>query len=261
MDSSLAVAAALVAFAALVLAFVVLGLFFAHSGPRRAGLVASALPLASTLPVVAGSYAAFRLIRAFSAMSATGTAGEVHPELMGAWMVLRIGWGGTAAVALLALVFGLLPTRERAGVPACSTRRALVLLAIPVCALALAAGLLHPMRSSLRVANAVVQPGADDAAGKAAAERALEAEGLGSARGSAGIAAISNHIAVGMTLGSVGGLVALVVLLGLAATGALLAARVRVPALFVAAGSGLALLAALLGAAIALGVGDPLRLG
>lgn len=239
----------------------VVGLFFVHSGPRRAGLVAAALPLALILPTLAVCYGSFSLINAFSGMAVSGgdASAVITAQSRHVWTTVRGAAGIVAMVALLALVLGLVPARERPGGAACSLRRALVLLVLPLCALALSVGLTRQLRSAVRIAQVVVMPANDDA-GKAAVERLLASEGLGGLTGIGSIAAISDSIALRSTLGSVGALPVLVVLIGLSLTGALLAAPVRMGGGFVAAASLLWLLVALAASAIAAGLGDPLRL-
>jgi len=113
----------------------------------------------------------------------------------------------------------------------------------------------------VRVAHAVVVDDKNDAARSALVEKVLASEGLGGATGAGGIAAISQHIARRVTVGTIGGLTLAIVLVGLSLTGALIAAPVRVSAAFVASASLLWLAVILAAGGVALGAGDPLRLG
>jgi hypothetical protein len=236
--------------------------FLTHSGRHRAALVASALPLGLVPLTLAVSYASHALVNVFSGMAATGSGGvaAVTGECRQVWAVARMGALAFAVVAIVALLLTLVPMSSRAGAPPCSGRRAVVLLVLPLGGALLAAAMVAQVRSAVRVANALVLPTEDQPARKALVERVLESEGL-SAHGSGAIADISAHVARGLTIGTLGGLVLVVVLLGLSLTGALIAAPVRVSPAFVAAASSLWLVAILAAGAAALGWGDPLRLG
>jgi len=134
-----------------------------------------------------------------------------------------------------------------------------VLLVLPLGGALLAAGLATQLRSALRVVQAVVLDVKDDPARKALVDGVLASEGLRT-EGAGSIAEISEHISWRVTIGMLGGLALVVVLVGLALTGALLAAPVRVSAAFVAAASALWLVVLLAAGAVALGVGNPVRL-
>ena len=185
----------------------------------------------------------------------------VTAECQRVWALVRMGSGAFLVVAVVAALLGVIPLGSRADAPACSGRRGLVLLLLPLGGALLAAGLAVELRSAVRVANAVVVDDKNDAARSALVEKVLASEGLGGATGAGGIAAISEHIARRVTVGTFGGLALAVVLGGLSLTGALIAAPVRVSAGFVASASVLWLAVILAAAGVALGAGHPLRLG
>lgn len=237
--------------------------FLTHRGRQRAAIIACALPLGLVPLALTVSYGSHALINTFSGMALSGTGGmaAVTGECQRVWALVRMGSGAFVAVAAVAALLGVLPLGSHADAPACSGRRGLVLLLLPLCGALLAAGLAMQLRSAVRVANAVVIDDKNDAARRALVEAVLASEGLGGATGGGGIAAISQHIARRVTVGMVGGLTLAVVLVGLSLTGALIAAPVRVSAAFVASASALWLSAILTAGMVAAGAGHPLRLG
>jgi len=236
--------------------------FLTHSGRHRAALVASALPLGLLPLTLAVAGVSHGLLNVFSEIATAGSGGAaaVTDQCRQVWAVVRLGAFAFAVVAIVALLLPLVPMSSRAGAPACSGRRAVVLLVLPLSAGLLATAMVTRVGSSVRVVKAVVLPTEHDPASKALSDRVLESEGL-STRGSGAIAEISAYVARGMTIGTVGALTLAVVLLGLSLTGALIAAPVRVSPVFVAAASCLWLAALLAAGAVALGWNDPLRLG
>jgi hypothetical protein len=258
-DARLLVTAAL-AVGGLAVGVATVVLFFLLSGRRRAGLVVSVVPLALVVPAAAVCYESFSLIDTFSgmALSGAGTAAAVEEQLRQGWRTVCVTAGMVAGLQLLAATFALLPARENPDAPPCSLRRGLVLLALPVAGLVLAAGLGGTLRSAMRVSALVVLPN-EGTAQDERFQRLLADEGLPT-RGSAAIAATSQHIAWRATLGSVGAFAAMVTLLGLAVTTTLLAAPVRTGGGFLAAALVLALLVAGAASAVAAGWGHPLRL-
>lgn len=240
---------------------VVVVAFLTHSGRHRAALVACALPLGLVPLTLAVSYGSRVLINAFSGMAfaGSGATAVVTDECEQVWTIVRMGSGALTVVALVTLLLGLIPMSSRADTPACSRRRAVALLVLPLSGALLAAGLVAQLRSALRVVNAVVLDVKDDPARKALVDGVLASEGLRT-EGAGSIGDISEHISWRVTIGTLGGLALVVVLAGLSLTGALLAAPVRVSAAFVVAASGLWLVVILAAGAVALGLGHPLRL-
>jgi hypothetical protein len=234
-----------------------------HHGRLRAAIIACALPLGLVPMTLTVAYGSRALINTFSGMALSGTGGmaAVTGECQRVWTLVRMGAGAFAVVAVVAALLGSLPLGSRADAPACSARRGLVLLLLPLAGAVLASGLAMQLRSAVRVANAVVVDDRNDAARSALVEKVLASEGLGGATGGGGIAAISQHIARRVTVGTLGGLAAVVALVGLSLTGALIAAPIRVSAAFVASASVLWLAVILAAGGVALGAGDPLRLG
>ncbi len=227
-------------------------------GPRRAGLVAGGLPLALLPPAVATAYASWKLIDLFSGMAQSGSGGmrPVLDACASLWLLQRMAWGAFAVACLFGLVLGLLRLGRSADDVPCSVRRGLVLVLLPVLALLVVSVLAQQLGKALRVSVAVVSPQENDPEGKKRADAVLEAEGLPTL----GIAAISEFISRALIAGSVGGVTAGVVLLGLALPGFILAWRVRFGAPFVALASALWLAAAVGASLVSFGVLDPLRM-
>lgn len=226
-----------------------------------AGVGASLLPLGLVPLTLAVAYGSHALVNVFSGMALTGSGATaaVTGECEQVWTIVRMGAGALTIVGSVMLLVGLIPLRSRADKPACSWRRAVVLLFLPLSGALLAAGLVAQLRSALRVVHAVVLDVKDDPARKALVEGVLASEGLRT-EGAGSLGDISEHISWKVTIGTLGGLALVVVLAGLSLTGALLAAPVRVSAVFVAAASSLWLVVILAAGAVALGLGHPLRL-
>jgi hypothetical protein len=250
----------MVAFAAAVTLVGLLAAGLALPGARRAGLVAGGLSLCLLAPAVATAYASRQLIGLFAGMAASGSGGTewLLDASASLWLLQRLAWGAFAAACLLGLLLGLLRFGHSADDVACSVRRGVVLLLLPALGLVLAGSVTHQLRKALRVSAAVVSSTDDDSAGKARADAVLEAEGFAT-RGSGSIAAISGFIARATTAGFFGGLTAVVVLVGLALPGFILAWRVRLATSFAVLSSAVWLLAAVGAGALSLGAFDPLR--
>jgi hypothetical protein len=173
------------------------------------------------------------------------------------WWTVRVGFGLAALVGLVGLVGGLLRFGAAPpSAPACSARRAAVLALLPLLALFVAGLQLRELRLGVGIAQAVVADTGTDSARKVAVERYLEAHDLAT-QGSAGIAEVSRRIALAIAVASLGGGLAVVILLGLALTGTILAWPVRVGPAFVVASSGLWFLLTLAATVLALGFGAP----
>lgn len=259
MQSSNWMAAGVTALTGLIVWLAAAAALLFQKGPRRAALVAGLLPAALIPAVVSVALSAFTLARLFSGMAVAGSAGaaEVLAGTQGVWSTARVGFGAAALVGWLGLLGGLLRFGSApATAPACSVRRAVVLAALPLLALLVAGLQAHELRLGTGIARAVVTATAGDPARKAAVERYLEAHDL-AGHGSAAIAQISERVARAIALASLGGALALVILLGLTVTGMILAWPVRVGPVFVAASSGLWTLLALAGTALAVGLGAP----
>jgi hypothetical protein len=243
---------------ALVIAGAVIAALFAHKGRQRAAVLACALPLALVLATAAVSLGGFSLIRTFSGMAVTGSGGEsaVLRECARLWTLVRMASGAVALLSLLFLVLGLVPFgRPNDAVPVVSPRRSMLLFVLPLCALVLVATLVGQLRSALRVTAAVVTTPGNDRE-RMAARDVLRSEGIEN-EGSGGIAEISSLIAIRAIVAGLGGFVVLVVLLGLALTGLLLAAPVRVGMPFVVTASFAWLAVAAAATALALGALAP----
>jgi hypothetical protein len=259
-DSQFLIGYALVGLTSTVILATLLAAGLMRPGPRRAGLVAGGLPLALLVPVLATIWAAFKLIGAFSGFADPhGGVQTVMEACASLWLLLRVAWGGAAVVCLFGLLLGLARFGGRRDAPPCSVRRGLVLLLLPLLGLVTAGVHTQQLARGLRVSVAVTAPGEDDPEGQRASEAILAAEGL-RARGSSGIAEVSSFITRSMLFGSGGGFVALVVLLGLASTGFILAWRVRIDGKLLLAASAVWGLAIVSAGLVALGVFDPLRL-
>jgi hypothetical protein len=250
------VGAGLIVFGAVVIAGLVVGALFLHSGRHRAALVACALPLVLLLPTLAVSFAGFGLIRAFSGMAVTGGGGElaVTSTCRGLWGIVRVAAGAVAALSFVSLLLGLVPMKAAPAAdrpPGSALRKALLLL-LPLCALLLVGGLVSQVRSALRMTLLVVTTPKDDAQRKATYDQ-MAAEGITNVETSAGIAETSNFIAWRASVAGMGGIALLVVLTGLSLTGLLLAAPVRTEMAFAGAASVVWLAVALLATVVAVG--------
>jgi hypothetical protein len=231
-------------------------------GPRRAGLVAGALPLALLAPAVATSYSSWKLVGLFSGMAQEQPPGAMRSLLDGfasLWFLERAGWGAFGASCIVGLLLGLLRFGTSADDVACSGRRGFALLLLPVLGLAAAGVTTQRLATAVRVSAAVISSDEKDPASQRRSEAVLEAAGLPT-KGSGSIAATSTYIARAMMTGVFGGAAAAVILLGLALPGFILAWRVRFGATFTALATLLWLLAAAGAAVVCFGVVDPLRL-
>jgi hypothetical protein len=242
--------AAVCGLATLVL-LVVAALHLLQKGPRRPALVAPLVPLVGVPMLLAVSLGSFRLINAFASLSLGGTGGSALVLAAGRdiWSLTRIAGGGVAALGAVGLAMGLIRGGGEDRSAACSPSRALALLVLPAAALVLLAGLVREERTALHIARLVVEDKS------AANDAAFAAYGFG--EGSGAIAAVSSRIARATVLGSVGGIVAAVILLGLALTGGLLAWPARVGRVFTAASIAIWIAVVAAGAALAAGLYSP----
>lgn len=244
-DSSILPGIVLVAVVTLAVVVTLLAAAVSRPGSRRAGLVAGGLPLALLPPVLAAAYASAKLGGLFAAEPVA--AAEACASL---GLLQRLAWGGFAVSCALGFVLGLL---RRGGTPedvACSLRRGVVLVLLPCLGLLVAGALTERLGKALRVTAAVVSSDAGDPASRARTDAVLEAEGLPS-RGPGSIGELARFIARSTTLGTFGGVAAVLILLGLALPGFILAWRVRFGTAFVGLASSLWLLAAAGGSLVA----------
>jgi hypothetical protein len=222
-----------------------------RAGARRPGLVAFGLPLALVPPVLAAAYAARKLLGLFSGFAESGDGGSMR--LLDACASLgalqRLAWGGFVAACALGLLLSLLPaSRAEHQGEACSVRRAALLALLPLLGPLVALPVTLGVARALRV-TAAVTSSIEDPAGRERTDAVLEAAGFSSS-GSGSIGAISRFIARATLVGSFGGATAVVVLLGLALPGLILAWRVRFDGTFRAAASVAWLLAAVMGTVV-----------
>jgi len=238
-----------------------LGLGLTRPGARRAGLVACGLPLSLLPTVAATAYVSLKLIGLFAAMGVTGggTMQQLLDTCASLWLVARAGWGACAVACVLGLLLALFRAGPSLPDAACSVRRGFVLVLLPALGLLIASAVTYEVGRALRITAAVVASVENDAASKTRSDAALAAEGFAT-EGSGSLGAISRFIARGAMIGTFGGATVAVILLGLAAPGAILAWRVQLGSPFVAAAVALWLLGAALGALVATGVLNPLRL-
>lgn len=250
----------LVAFVAAVTLVGLLAVGLWWPGARRPGLVAGGLSLCLLAPAVATAYASRQLIGLFAGMAASQSAGNEWLLDAGAslWLLQRVAWGAFAAACVLGLLLGLLRFGRSADEMPCSVRRSVVLFLLPALGLALTCTVTHQLWKAVRVSAAVMSSSENDPARKARADAVLEAEGLAT-RGAGSIAAMSSFIARATTAGFFGGLTAVVVLVGLALPGFILAWRVRFGTAFSVLSSAVWLLVAVGAGALSLGALDPLR--
>jgi hypothetical protein len=237
----------------------VLGL--TRPGIRQGGLVASGLPLALLPTLVATIYVSWKVIGVMSSMAETvsGSMQMFIDASSSLWLVQRVAWGALAATSGLGLLLGLVRSGSATDGVSCSTRRAAVLVLLPVLGLVLATTVALQIARSLRVATAVVTSVEKDPESKKRTDATLAAEGL-RAEGSGSLADISRFVARGTIVGTFGGAIAAVILLGLAVPGAILAWRVSFGSGFLVVSSALWLLALVAGGLVAAGVLNPLRL-
>jgi hypothetical protein len=250
----------LVAAMAAVVLMVLAVLGIAWPGRRRAGLVAAGVPLALVPPVAATAYVSWRLVRLFASMAEAqgGTSQALVAACSTLWLVERAAWAAFAAACALGLLLGLVRGGASDGVP-CSGRRGIVLVLLPLLGLLVAASVAWPVASAMRVTAAVVSSDGSDPESKRRTDAVLAAEGLATT-GSGSIGDISRFVARGAMVGTFGGALAAVVLLGLAVPGAILAGRVSFGGSFLAVASLLWLLGATIGGLLATGLVNPLRL-
>jgi hypothetical protein len=251
----------LVAVVAAVVLVALLALGLSRPGARRAGLVASGLPLALLPTVAATAYVSWKLIGLFAAMGKTGggTMQQVLDTCASLWVIARVGWGAFAVACVLGLLLAFLRSGPSPGDASCSARRGFVLVLLPVLGLLIASTVTHHVGRALRITTAVVSSVENDPASKERSDAALAAEGFAT-EGSGSLGAISRFIARGAMIGTFGGATAAVILLGLAVPGAILAWRVQFGGWFLAVAAALWLLGAALGGLVAGGVLNPLRL-
>jgi hypothetical protein len=228
---------------------------------RRAGLVAGGLPLALVPTVAATAYVSLKLVGLFALMGVTGAGSmqQILDTCASLWLVARAGWGAVALASVVGLLLALLRSAPSPQEAPCSARRGFVLVLLPVLGLAIASAVTWEVGRALRVTAAVVSSIEDDPATKSRSDAALAAEGFAT-EGSGSLGAISRFIARGAMIGTFGGATAAVILLGLAVPGAILAWRVQFGSAFLAAAASLWLLALVLGALVATGLLNPLRL-
>jgi len=248
----------LVGFVAVV-AFVAVG--FSRPGLRRAGLIAGGLPLCLLPVAVATAYVSGKLVGLFAGMAESGPGGvqSLLEACASLWLLQRVAWGAFAASCICGLVLGLLRLGGAPDDVPCSMRRGLVLLLLPALGLIVASAVTHQLGKAMRVSVAVMSSDESDSARRTQADAVLEAEGL-ALQGVGSIAATSTFIARALMVGLFGGITAVIVLLGLAFPGFILAWRVRFGASFLVLASALWLLAAAGASLVSLGVLDPLRL-
>jgi hypothetical protein len=259
MQPSQVLAVGIVGVAALIVFVVLAALNFSRKGSTRTALVAVLLPLAMLPPVLALAIASFQTSNLLSSLATSeGFNGqELSTACRAVWLVPRLAFGLTALLAGAGLLAGLLrfgPVASDAR--DLSLRRATVLCLLPVLGLGITGVLAHELRDGLGVSLAVLANTKDDAARRSRVERYLDDAGLGHT-GSGSIAAISMRITGALQVALIGGGAAVVVLLGLALTGLILAWRVRTGVLFAAASSLLWLAPLAIGALLALGFGAP----
>jgi hypothetical protein len=237
-------------------ALAVLGI--AWPGRRRAGLVAAGVPLALVPPVAATAIVSWQLVRLFAGMAGTqgGTTQALVAACSALWAVERAAWGAFAVACALGLLLGLVRTGAEGALP-CSGRRGLVLALLPLVALVAAACVTWPVARALRVTTAVLSSEERDPESRRRADAVLAAEGLAT-RGSGSLGDISRFIARGTVVGTFGGALCAVVLLGLAVPGAILAGRVSFGVLFLSVSSLVWLLGLAVGGLLAAGVLSPL---
>jgi hypothetical protein len=240
--------------AVVLVSLAVLGI--AWPGRRRAGLVAAGVPLALAPPVAATAYVAWQLVRLFAGMADSQGTQALVAACSALWVVERAAWAAFAAACALGLLLGLLRTGAEEGVP-CSARRGLALALLPLLGLLVAAAVASPVASALRVTAAVLSSDRSDPESERRADAVLASEGLPT-KGTSSIGDISRFIARGAMVGTFGGALAGVVLLGLALPGAILAGRVSFGGPFLALSSLLWLLGLAVGGLLAAGVLNPL---
>jgi hypothetical protein len=241
--------------AVVLVALAVLGI--AWPGRRRAGLVAAGVPLALVPPVAATAFVSWQIVRLFAGMAQTqGGTQALVAACSALWVVERAAWAAFASACALGLLLGLLRTGAEEGVP-CSARRGLVLALLPLLGLLVAAAVASPVASALRVTVAVLSSDRSDPESERRTDAVLASEGLPT-KGSGSIGDVSRFIARGAMVGTFGGALAALVLLGLALPGGILAGRVSFGGSFVAVSSLLWLVGLAVGCLLAAGAWNPL---
>ncbi len=227
-------------------------LLLLQKGPRRPALVAPLVPLLALPMLLALALGSFRLVDAFAsvALAGSGQIASILAVFREIWFLTRSAAASLALLGLVGLTFGLVRGVAEDRAPECSPLRATALLALPAAGLVLLALVVREERTALHVARIVVENKTP------ANEAAFAAYGFG--EGSEAIAAVSRRIARAAALGSLGSILAAVILLGLAVTGGLLAWPVRVGKGFTAASSAIWFAVVATGAALAAGLYSPL---
>jgi hypothetical protein len=253
------VAVVLLALTTLVVLGVLLAVEFRRPGPGRAGLVGGGVALALLPLTLAVGWSSWRLIRVISQGAQEGMSGTaLVPVIRDLWSLQRLAWGGVAVLCGVALILGVVRRGAGAEAPACSVGRALVIVLLPLIALAGTATLSREIYKALRITAAVIVPTDDNPASHQPAEAVLAAEGLATKQPGQ-IHAISARIARGTIRGVLGSIALAILLSGLFALGLSLAWRVKPPLALVAASAALWVLLGLAAALLAGGLVDPLR--
>lgn len=257
MDSSFAFALAPVVTAAAAASLALVGAAVARPGLRRAGLIATGLPLALVPAVLASAYAAGRVRGHFGGQLHFESRAEFLVAWAPTWQLQRLAWGACAALCLLGLALALASARRPADGAGCSTRRAVVLMLLPLLALLLAGALTREVGKLLRVTTAVVPAEREGPDRWEHVDAALEAEGFRmTGRGAHG--RVASFLDQRSLAAMFGGAAALPVLLGLALTGTILAWRAGPAPPFPLVAAALWLVGAGVGGLLAAGLGSPL---
>lgn len=201
----------------------------------RGGLLPAALALALLTPSCSVGLVSFPLIDAFSGMAVTGGGGKdaLRPVLLQANTGLLAGVFAmllTLGVALIVLAASLAAGRasQQGELPRASTRRLAFLAALALAPLAIAAPFFEHARENVEIIRLVafLEQGSPEAAGAGEKHAVLQH----------GIAEISSRLGRGLTLGSLGAGYVALVLLGIAAAGALVSGAAASPRGFAAGG-------------------------
>jgi hypothetical protein len=226
-------------------------LILLQKGSRRAALVAPLAPLMALPTLLAVALGSWKILDAIASMAMAGSEGGAAFVVAGheIWLLTRSGGATVAVLGMTGLIGGLIRTGADDPAPECSPLRAVMLLLLPAAALLLLAGVVREERTALHVVRIVAEDRSPTN------EAALAAYGFG--EGSGSLAAISRRVARATTLGSIGSILAAVILLGLAVTGGLLAWPVRVGLSFTAASALIWVAVVATGAAVAAGVYSP----
>jgi hypothetical protein len=236
-----------------------LGAGIARPGAGRAGMIAGGLTLGLLAPAVATAYASRKLLAHFAGMLAAGGPEMLLEACASLWQLQRLAWGAFAACCVLGLLLGMLRFGKSAEDPPCSTRRAAVLLLLPLLALAVSSALTHRLGLGLRVTAAVVSSVGSEPDSRTRSDVILQGAGLRT-EGPGALGETSAYVVRTASVGLFGGALTVVVLLGLSVPGFILAWRVSFGPSFTVLASAMWLMAAAGAAAVASGVLDPLRL-